>query len=139
LAVHIRKECMGMYVKKPPPFPSPPGREGKLTRRERKEQENLAALKISRARPRPHWPAGLDGAWAEYAPVDCPMCGRLLTCKDRQCQTDHEHNHACMATSVWSERFQFTSEIRSVISAENFQKTITTRLRGRPEPWDEQL
>jgi hypothetical protein len=58
----------GMYgnvCEETPPLPSPPGRERKLTRRERKEQENLAALKVSRARPRPHWPARLDGAWAE--------------------------------------------------------------------------
>jgi len=89
----------GMYgnvCEETPPLPSPPGRERKLTRRERKEKENLEALIASRSRPRPHWPAGLDGAWAEYGPVDCLMCGRLLTCKDRECQTDHEHNHAWM-------------------------------------------
>jgi hypothetical protein len=83
-----------MYVKKP--LPSLPSGEGTQTNQAGTQGAGKPGSPEDLPRETASALAGLDGAWAEYAPVDCLMCGRLLTCKDRDCQTDHEHSHAWM-------------------------------------------
>ena len=98
-----KERMYGNVCEETPPLPSPPGRERKLTRRERKEQENLEALKISRARQRPHWPASMaPGRSTLRSTVSCAgVCRRAKTASVRPITNTTTRGSA---TSAWRRR-----------------------------------